>query len=61
MNRIYVCSVCGYEYDESRGDTDNGVDEGTEFEDLPRKWLCPVCAADKEEFELLDTNDEDDL
>ena len=61
MKRIYACSVCGYEYDERRGDADLGIEAGTEFEDVPTGWVCPVCAADKEDFELADTVDEDDI
>jgi|SRR5208337_1418192 len=47
----YVCSVCGYVYDEVKGDPDNGIAPGTKFEDLPQTWTCPVCGADKSKFE----------
>ncbi|MBW2107731.1 MAG: rubredoxin [Deltaproteobacteria bacterium] len=47
---LYVCSVCGYVYDPTFGDPDNGVEPGTAFEDLPDEWTCPVCGASKEEF-----------
>ncbi|HUN54136.1 MAG TPA: flavin reductase [Smithella sp.] len=47
----YVCSVCGYVYDEAKGDPDNGIAPGTKFEDLPQTWTCPVCGADKSKFE----------
>ncbi|HUU03814.1 MAG TPA: rubredoxin [Myxococcota bacterium] len=47
----YTCSVCGYVYDPAKGDPDNGVGPGTEFEDLPDEWVCPVCGADKNLFE----------
>lgn len=39
----YVCSLCGYEYDEET--------EGVPFEELPEDWTCPLCGATKEEFE----------
>ncbi len=48
---IYVCSVCGYEYDETIGDPDNGIAAGTKFEDLPEDYVCPVCGAPKDAFE----------
>lgn len=51
MNR-YVCKVCGYVYDPIKGDLDNGIKPGTKFEDLPDDWVCPVCGAGKEEFEM---------
>lgn len=47
----YVCSICGYEYDPAQGDPENDVAKGTEFKDLPEDWVCPVCGADKSEFD----------
>lgn len=55
---IYTCTLCGYEYVTEDGDIDNGIEPGTEFEDIPADWVCPVCGAVKEEFELV-TTDED--
>ena len=39
----YICTVCGYKYDESA--------EKTLFKDLKSDWLCPLCGAPKEMFE----------
>jgi flavin reductase (DIM6/NTAB) family NADH-FMN oxidoreductase RutF/rubredoxin len=50
MNDIYVCDVCGYEYDPAQGDPDNGVAAGTSFEALPDDWTCPLCGVDKSNF-----------
>ena len=47
----YVCKVCGYVYDPSEGDPENGIDVGTPFANLPDDWVCPVCGASKDEFE----------
>jgi len=47
----YVCTVCGYVYDPEQGDSDNGVDPGTKWEDVPNDWECPVCGASKDDFE----------
>jgi rubredoxin len=47
----YVCTICGYIYDPALGDPENGVAVGTAFEDLPDDWVCPVCGADKDQFE----------
>jgi len=47
----YVCSICGYVYDPAAGDPEHGVPAGTPFEDLPADWTCPVCGADKSQFE----------
>ena len=46
----YVCDLCGYIYDEAAGDPDNGVAPGTEGEDVPEDWVCPLCGADKSQF-----------
>ncbi|NTW51549.1 MAG: rubredoxin [Chlorobiaceae bacterium] len=47
----WVCVPCGYEYDPASGDTENGIEPGTAFEDLPDDWVCPVCGVDKSFFE----------
>lgn len=47
----YVCTVCGYTYDEAAGDPENGIAPGTKFEDLPEDFVCPVCMVGKDLFE----------
>ena len=47
----WKCSICGYVYDPSKGDPDNGVKPGTAFEEIPEDWVCPVCGAGKDVFE----------
>ena len=47
----YVCGPCGYVYDPAEGDPDNGIDPGTSFEDLPDDWECPICGAEKADFD----------
>ncbi len=47
----YVCKVCGYVYDPEKGDPDSGIKPGTPFEDIPDDWVCPVCGAEKSQFE----------
>lgn len=56
--KVYTCTLCGYEYIEEDGDKEGGVEAGTEFEDIPSDWVCPVCGAAKEEFEEIDTDDD---
>ncbi|MFH1700483.1 MAG: flavin reductase [Candidatus Zixiibacteriota bacterium] len=51
IGESYECEVCGYIYDPAEGDPDGGIPPGTKFEDLPDDWICPVCDADKSEFE----------
>jgi rubredoxin len=38
----YVCTLCGYVYDDE-------VEE-IPFKDLPEDWICPLCGASKSEF-----------
>ncbi len=47
----YVCSICGYEYDEANGMPEAGIAPGTRWEDLPGDWVCPLCGAEKSVFE----------
>lgn len=46
----YKCPACGYIYDKSIGDPDNGIKPGTSFDELPGEWGCPVCGMEKEDF-----------
>ena len=52
MMAKYVCTYCGYIYDPAAGDPENGIAAGTSFADLPDDWVCPVCGAAKEDFEI---------
>ena len=46
----YVCTVCGYVYDEAAGDPDNGIAPGTKWGDIPDDFTCPLCGVGKEDF-----------
>ncbi len=48
---IWVCSVCGWEYNEDEGYSEENIAAGTKFEDIPDDFLCPVCGAAKSDFE----------
>lgn len=39
----YICSICGYVYDETTA---------TPFDQLPADWVCPLCKAGKSAFAL---------
>ena len=47
----YVCSVCGYVYEEQVGDADNGIAPGTTWEDVDDSFVCPICGVGKDQFE----------
>jgi flavin reductase (DIM6/NTAB) family NADH-FMN oxidoreductase RutF len=42
--KVWVCSVCGYVYDEAK--------EGVPFDSLPEDWVCPLCKHPKSDFVL---------
>jgi rubredoxin-NAD+ reductase len=46
----WQCNLCGWIYDESKGDPDTGLKPGTKFEAIPATWTCPECGADTSEF-----------
>lgn len=50
----YMCTVCGWVYDEDLGDPENNIEEETIFEEIPDDWICPLCGAEKEDFEEVD-------
>jgi rubredoxin len=47
----YRCIPCGYIYDE---DT-----EGLKFAELSATWTCPLCGAKKDQFEIIDEDEEE--
>lgn len=52
---IWRCVVCGWEYNETKGDPENGIAPGTKFEDLPDDYICPICKHPKSDFERIET------
>ena len=46
----WICKTCGWIYDPAKGDPDSGLAPGTEFEDIPDDWYCPLCGVDKTDF-----------
>lgn len=47
----YQCTVCSHIYNPEDGDPDSGIPPGTAFEAIPDDWVCPVCGAQKSDFE----------
>lgn len=48
----YVCTICGYVYNEVEGDAEHGIAPGTKWEDIPDDFVCPLCGVGKEMFEV---------
>ena len=43
----YVCSLCGWEYDESAGYPEGGIAPGTPWSEVPEDFECPLCHVGK--------------
>ena len=46
----YVCSLCGWEYDESAGYPEGGITPGTPWSEV-EDFECPLCGIGKDNFE----------
>jgi rubredoxin len=51
---VYVCLVCGYNYDPAVGDAKGGIPPGISFADLPEDWVCPECGVGKDQFKRVE-------
>ena len=49
----WMCVVCGFIYDEAKGDPDSGLPPGTRWADVPEDWRCPLCGAGRDYFEKV--------
>jgi len=52
MNQ-WICTICGFIYDEAKGLPDHGIAPGSRFEDFPEDWVCPECGSPKASFERV--------
>ena len=46
----YICSICGYLYDEEKGDPEYNIPPGTTWDQLPQDFVCPACHHAKSAF-----------
>ena len=51
---MFECLHCKYIYNPKFGNPKIGVKEGTSFDNLPEEWVCPVCGAGKDVFEIYE-------
>lgn len=47
----YVCSICGYVYDEATGAPEEGIAPGTTWDNVPADFTCPLCGVGKDAFQ----------
>lgn len=52
----YVCTICGFVYDEAKGMPEADIKPNTKWEDLPEDWVCPLCGAVKTDFKKEDVS-----
>ncbi len=51
--QTWMCLICGWIYDEAKGDPEHHLAPGTAWVDVPVSWTCPECGARKEDFEMV--------
>lgn len=52
----HECTNCGWEYDETKGDSmmiGGQIQPGTPFAELPSNYRCPVCRSSKDAFKEI--------
>lgn len=52
--KTWQCVVCGFIYDETKGDPEHGLVAGTSWADVPAGWSCPDCGVSKADFEMVE-------
>lgn len=52
--KTYMCVICGFIYEETKGLPEAGIAPGTQWDDLPPNWTCPDCGASKDDFEMVE-------
>lgn len=58
--QAYMCTVCGYLYDEESADKNI---EGTliPFKELDTEWVCPICGAKQDLFDPVTSDRTPDI
>lgn len=41
--KVWECRICGYVYNQDKGDSDGNIQPGTPFDQIPDDWRCPLC------------------
>ena len=50
----WMCTICGFIYDEAEGRPQDGIAPGTRWADVPEDWACAECGAAKAQFEMVE-------
>jgi Rubredoxin len=51
--KTWMCLICGWIYEETKGCPEDGIPAGTPWEQVPDSWACPECGAGKQDFEMV--------
>ena len=51
--KAWMCVICGFVYEQSKGHPESGIAPGTAWDDVPLTWRCPDCGAAKDDFEMI--------
>ena len=46
----YICSICGWEYDEVQGYPEGSIPAGTLWDNVADTFTCPLCGVGKDMF-----------
>lgn len=46
----YICSICGWEYDEAQGYPEGSIPAGTLWDNVADTFTCPLCGVRKDMF-----------
>ncbi|WP_435373005.1 rubredoxin [Aquisalimonas lutea] len=52
---LFMCTVCGWTYDEEDGLPEGGIRPGTAWNDIPEDFVCPECGVGKDAFDKIRT------
>lgn len=52
--KVWQCTVCGFVYDEEKGDIEHGIAPGTAWADVPDSFQCPECGVGKAQFVMVE-------
>ncbi len=52
--KIWQCAMCGYLYDEEKGDAEHGIAPGMPWDEVPEDWSCPDCGIGKSDFSMIE-------
>lgn len=50
----WLCTLCGFIYDEAEGLPEHGIAAGTKWADVPDDWECPDCGVGKAYFDMIE-------